>query len=197
MRFKKGTLELGAISGRSKREVQVLVAKERPLPPPRERVKPIALPIPPLLRENLPPPAVERYEIRFSLSKEDYESLVEVKNRLSNALRSNLTIEGVVSKLVSKYLSKKTGKARTLNSNSRYIPTATKKAVFKRDQGQCTYVAEDGTRCRAKAYLHYDHIKPFAVGGLSEAGNLRLLCSCHNKLMAEKHFGKEFMSQFG
>jgi len=31
---------------------------------------------------------------------------------------------------------------------------------------------------------------PFALGGKTEISNLRLLCSAHNKLEAEKVFGK-------
>ena len=62
-------------------------------------------------------------------------------------------------------------------------------AVFLRDQGQCTYVGRDGHRCSETNNLHVDHIKPVARNGKDELENLRLLCSTHNRLEAERILG--------
>jgi hypothetical protein len=66
-----------------------------------------------------------------------------------------------------------------------------KRAVFERDGQQCTYVAADGRRCEASAFLELDHIDPKALGGSNDAANLRVRCRAHNQLWAEQSFGRE------
>ena len=80
--------------------------------------------------------------------------------------------------------------------HSRYIPKSIRRKVRVRDAEQCSYVdAATGRRCECKRGLQYDHILPFAHGGVSTSSqNLRLLCSAHNRLAAENIFGLEFMS---
>ena len=73
---------------------------------------------------------------------------------------------------------------------SRYIPADVRHAVEKRDLCQCTYVAPDGRRCSEKNNLQFDHLLPHALGGESSVENLRLLCSTHNRLEAERVFGE-------
>jgi len=68
--------------------------------------------------------------------------------------------------------------------------------VFVRDQGQCTFTARDGTRCRCRKGLHIDHIQPFATGGSHDIANFRLLCGAHNRLMAERTLGTHAMQPF-
>jgi len=79
---------------------------------------------------------------------------------------------------------------------SRHIPAATKDAVFKRDNGRCSYVGSTGKRCDATHNLQIDHIVPYARGGTNTVGNLRLLCSRHNKLEAERVYGATTISRF-
>ena len=65
---------------------------------------------------------------------------------------------------------------------SRYIPSYLRKYVWKRDAGQCTYVHhKTKRRCSSRHLLQIDHIQPFALGGMSEKENLRLLCAGHNQ----------------
>lgn len=74
---------------------------------------------------------------------------------------------------------------------SRYIPVATRKAVWKRDQGQCTYTSkETGKKCGSTHRLQIDHIRPYALEGLSTSENLRLLCFAHNQAEARRIFGQ-------
>jgi len=80
--------------------------------------------------------------------------------------------------------------------NSRYLSPAVRDAVFKRDQGRCTFVAVDGTRCNSEWQVETDHIQPVCLGGGSNIDNLHLLCKHHNLHAAEKVLGKEFMKQF-
>lgn len=59
-------------------------------------------------------------------------------------------------------------------------------AVYRRDGGRCTYVSQEGRRCEARRGLEYDHIVPWAKGGVSDdPSNIRLLCRAHNQRAAE------------
>ena len=80
------------------------------------------------------------------------------------------------------------GQAKKL---SRAIPSELKRHIWKRDEGQCSYVhPETKQRCSSKHLLQIDHIKPFALGGKSELNNLRLLCAGHNQFRSERTFKK-------
>ncbi len=78
---------------------------------------------------------------------------------------------------------------------SRYIPRAVRDEVYSRDGGRCAFVGKNGKRCNCTHDLEFDHIVPFAMGGDNSPDNLRLLCRKHNKLEAEKAYGKEFMEK--
>ena len=166
--------------GKSKREVQVLVAKHSPIKKTPEVIRPV----------YIKPAEAECYSLKFTLSKEDYECFQEVRNRMSNALGRELTLEAVFSRVL-RQVAKTPRKTKKLKGNrTRYIPRAVKEAVSTRDHGQCTFVSEHGIRCCEKKYLHLDHVVSFAVGGSNEASNLRLRCPAHNRLHAEQCFGK-------
>jgi 5-methylcytosine-specific restriction endonuclease McrA len=77
---------------------------------------------------------------------------------------------------------------------TRHIAAEVRDEVLVRDQGECSYVAPDGTRCRSKNAVQIDHIRPWAVGGGNESSNLRLLCAAHNRLAAEHTLGAHVMS---
>jgi 5-methylcytosine-specific restriction endonuclease McrA len=68
--------------------------------------------------------------------------------------------------------------------------------VFERDGGRCTFVGDDGRRCESDWNLQIDHIVPYAKGGDNSPENLRLLCARHNRLAAEREFGKERMEKY-
>ena len=85
--------------------------------------------------------------------------------------------------------------ATSRRASPRYIPAAVKLAVWKRDEGHCTFVGTNGERCGSQHRLEYDHILPVARGGQSTADNLRLRCRPHNQLEAELVYGTDFMRQ--
>lgn len=58
-------------------------------------------------------------------------------------------------------------------TSTRYIPDHVRHEVALRDKGRCV-------GCGTTENLHYDHIKPFSIGGKSTTENLRLLCSKSN-----------------
>jgi len=67
--------------------------------------------------------------------------------------------------------------------------------VLEKDGGRCTFVSGNGTVCGSQHDLHFDHIVPWAIGGKSTVENLRLRCPAHNRLEAERQFGRGFMDQ--
>ncbi|HYJ33314.1 MAG TPA: hypothetical protein VE326_08865 [Candidatus Binatia bacterium] len=75
----------------------------------------------------------------------------------------------------------------------RYIPAHVRRAVWERDQGQCTFVTHAGHRCSARRFLEFDHVEPVARGGKATVNGLRLRCRAHNQYEAERIFGAEFM----
>lgn len=64
----------------------------------------------------------------------------------------------------------------------RYISKALKHQVWQRDKGACT-------QCGGQRNVQFDHIKPIALGGLTEARNLRLLCFHCNQRASMRVFG--------
>jgi 5-methylcytosine-specific restriction endonuclease McrA len=66
--------------------------------------------------------------------------------------------------------------------------------VYERDAGQCTFVSADGKRCSERGFLElHHHDRPYARGGEATVENLRLVCSAHNALFAERDYGRQFM----
>lgn len=82
---------------------------------------------------------------------------------------------------------------RRASAEGRHVPAEVRRAVWKRDDGRCTFVSETGVRCAAIAWLQFDHIDPYARGGEATAANVRLRCRAHNQYEAERTSGAEFM----
>jgi hypothetical protein len=78
-------------------------------------------------------------------------------------------------------------------SSPRSIPAHVRRAVWRRDGGQCTFTSESGHRCSARSLLELDHVQEVARGGRATLANLRLRCRAHNQYQAERAFGAEFM----
>jgi hypothetical protein len=72
---------------------------------------------------------------------------------------------------------------------SRHIPNAIKRAVWRRDAGQCAFVSVTGRRCIERNFLELHHIQPYALDGPATVGNISLRCRQHNRYEAEVVFG--------
>jgi hypothetical protein len=88
-----------------------------------------------------------------------------------------------------------TGDAPSLARAKRHVPAATRRAVWKRDGGRCTFEDSSGRRCGERAGLEVHHEHAFALGGPTTLENLRLLCRAHNGLLAERDFGREHVER--
>jgi hypothetical protein len=90
----------------------------------------------------------------------------------------------------------KTESQEVRSTKSRYIPRAVLREVHARDKGQCTYVSPDGRRCTERGFLEvHHHHTTFARGGEATTENLRLACRAHNRLIAERDYGRGFMQK--
>jgi 5-methylcytosine-specific restriction endonuclease McrA len=186
---------LDAVRGKSKREVEMLLATRFPQRDTPARVRAIA---------------PERFRIEFTASAELREKLERCLDLSSHAHpRRDLAfvIERAVEMLLSKLERERFGKAKRpretpreqvpsdetpgVRPTSRHIPTATRRFVFERDGSRCTYVSPDGHRCDATAFLELDHVVPHALGGRADPENLRVRCRAHNRLWAEQAFGRD------
>ena len=92
---------------------------------------------------------------------------------------------------------KPSAKKQESGETSRHISPATRDKVYNRDGGKCTYVGSNGKRCNSTwdVEIHHDETA-FAHGGDHSVNNLRLLCAAHNKLEAERVFGRKHMEKF-
>jgi 5-methylcytosine-specific restriction endonuclease McrA len=153
--------------------------------------------LPRVRAEVIAPLAPERYKIQFTASRETHDKL----RRAQDLLRHTIP-DGDVSAVVERALTvlleqlerrqlaavKRPRQPRPSRCDSRHIPAAVKRAVWSRDDGQCTFVGTHG-RCTERGFLEFHHIVPFAAGGDTTAENLTLYCRAHNQHEAEQFFG--------
>jgi len=153
-----------------------------------------------------PVPTQTRVYIQFLVDQSFMKKYRTAIALLSNRL-PKISFEAVFSALIDDFVRRNEPAARQQRREhaaargrreaaSPVVPLPTRDAVFTRDSGRCTYVGSDGKRCNETIRLHVDHIKPRARGGTNELANLRLLCARHNRLQAERLFGRDVMNKF-
>ena len=118
-------------------------------------------------------------------------------------LKPYRTLEELFELVLESYLKKNAPEFRALDLNAssknpegRHIPAKLRTRVLKQDNYSCSYVSQDGTRCSARHDLEIDHIVPYSLGGLTEASNLRTLCSAHNRFEADRLLGTKTMAPY-
>ena len=83
--------------------------------------------------------------------------------------------------------------SKKTKKKNRGIPARTRREVFERDGGRCTFVDARGCRCSSNWRVEFHHRIPFARGGTHEPDNIELRCRAHNQYEAELDFGIGFM----
>ena len=196
-----------AVAGKAKREVQSLLAARFPRP---DR--------PSSVRATLEPLGGARFRIEFSASDALAGKLERCRDLMSHANPSreiSVVIERALDCLLEHLERKRLGKKKperglknrkgkpSFGTNAvrrsgvsnavrrSGVPNAVRREVYERDGLRCTYVAEGGRRCEARAFLELDHAVPRGLGGSDDPGNLRVRCRAHNQLAAELAFGRE------
>jgi 5-methylcytosine-specific restriction endonuclease McrA len=140
----------------------------------------IRLMIPDSLKEKLD---ILRYRFSHINPEMTYLNLIEYLTdrallRLEGK-RKNTDIEEMTAKKLSES-----------SSHSRYLSEKIRDAVWKRDNGCCTYQdPNSGKKCEGKYQLQIDHIFPWSQGGENKIENLRLLCGQHNRKKGGRNEG--------
>ena len=188
---------LERLAGKSHREVERVVALERPVATkPKEIVRRVAVKMKeselPLLEAPVTEPIEERVTLRTSLTTEKFEAFEEARAIVSRK-HPGASVEDVFNEMVGFFLKHKSPKQRKPakpKSRTRHIPIATRDQVMLRDEQRCTFRSRSGHKCNSTHNLQIDHIKPFALGGTHDPENLRVLCAAHNRHEARKSFGR-------
>jgi len=158
-------------------------------------------------RAQAPPPrpavvapvAAERYKIEFTIEAATRAKLQKAQDLLRHAVPSgdlSVIFDRALTLLVADLEKKKCAETerprpqREPTGTSRQIPAAVRRAVWRRDGGQCAFVAKNGRRCDSRAFLEYHHVVPYAIGGQASVGSIQLRCRAHNNYEAEVFFGR-------
>ena len=150
-------------------------------------------------RPVVEPLTPERYRLQFTVGKATHDRLRRIQDLLAREIpdgdpaaifdRALMLLEKDVAK-------KKLGAAekprtpRPTKPRSRHVPACIRRAVNRRDEGRCAFVARDGRRCDGRRYLEYHHVKPYAADGEMSVENISLRCRAHNAYEAELIFGR-------
>jgi hypothetical protein len=212
-------------AGRSKREVEELVARLAPKPDVASSIRKVPERVVLAVQNTLPAAAVgkpprpkpqvlvqplseARYRVQLTASAQLRDKL-EHARRLKSHSHPNgdlaTVIEEAVDLLIEKLEKAKLGKTDRPRQSVGASPVPPKDAarvtasarreVISRDGLQCSFIGTNGERCPAREHLEFDHRMPRALGGTGEAANVRLLCRSHNRLAAERVFGRDFVAE--
>jgi hypothetical protein len=200
------TLMLAPTSPTARVEAAIIAP---PAPPP-----PIAPPLVSTRRPIIETTSPERYRVQFTIGKESHDKLRRVQALLRREIPDGdpaAIFDRALSLLLEKVERAKVGAAakprtprpirpgtdwqvRTPILAPRDIPRHVQRAAWRRDGGQCGFVAPDGHRCTERTFLEFHHIRPYGLGGLATVENISLRCRRHNQYEAELVFGPRGIS---
>ena len=178
-----------------------------PASPVREAMPSKAAPAVAAQRDVLSPLSADRYKLQCTASKQLHDKLRQAQDLMRHELPSGdvaQVLERALDLLIADRMKKRfgqTSKPRRARASaaskphSRHIPNEVRRHVLQRDGSRCTYVSPNGRRCEQRAWLQLHHEEPFARGGEATAANIRVLCGPHNRLLAERDFGRTFVQQ--
>lgn len=186
--------------GKTKREVETVLAPLTPRPEPRETIRIISvqptrdadMPLfAPAADPSCPEPAPIRAHFTFTASPlfvERFEKAKEILwHKFPDGRMEDIFMDSLQALLQIKDPMLQASREQRAQSAGRHIPKWIKRQVWKRDAGRCVYAAPDGHVCGSRTGLEFDHIIPWARGGSSnDPHNIRLLCRSHNQLLARE-----------
>jgi hypothetical protein len=124
---------------------------------------------PPTRGSIIEPTATERDRVQFTVGQETHDKL----RRLQDLLRREIPngdpgaiFDRAVTLLLEKVEKAKLGattkprpiRPGTDRSHSRHVPNQSKRVAWRREGGQCGFVAAHGHRCTERAFIEYHHI---------------------------------------
>src|SRR4249920_336543 len=147
------------------------------------------------------PLAPQRFALQLTIPESTHDKLRYAQALLGHAVPSGdlaqvleRALDGLIAKLEQRKLAAAArSRPGRSSKNPRYVPAVIRRAVWQRDQGQCTFVSAAGHRCEARRGIEFDHVNPVARGGQATTSGIRLRCRAHNQYAAECAFGSQFM----
>jgi len=145
--------------------------------------KPVVIPLSP-----------KRFQIQFTATQETHELLRRAQDLLRHQIPNGDAGEVIAKALrvLIRELEKEKIAAtdrphavRGADPRSRHIPAEVRRQVWKRDGGQCAFVAHNGRRCIERGFLEFHHVEPHADGGNASVDNIELRCRAHNGYEAD------------
>jgi hypothetical protein len=211
---------LDSALGKTKLQVEEIVASLLPrpdvpslvrkLPVPRAPLSQLkASPHPPLAPLPAPPkrPAAEviplspdRYKMQVTIGGDTLEKLRLAKDLLRHAVPSGdeaAILDRALTALLTDLAQTKFAAAERPRPSagtataSRHIPADVKRTVWLRDLGRCAFVGTNGRRCGERGFLEFHHIHPYALGGEATPRNIQLRCRAHNAYESRLCYGRE------
>jgi len=156
---------------------------------------------PPAVRRPIvEPTSPERYRIQFTVGQDTHDKLRRLQALLRREIPSGdpgAIFDRAITLLLDKVERAKIGAAAkprpirpgTDKSRSRHVPNDSKRVAWRREGGQCGFVAPNGLRCGEIAFIEFHHVEAHALGGPSTPDNIGLRCRRHNQYEAERVFG--------
>ena len=80
--------------------------------------------------------------------------------------------------------------SRGTTPGGRGVAAKVRRTAWIRDEGRCGFVSKSGRRCNATAFIEFDHVVPYGMGGEGTVQNIRLLCRAHNAFESERFYGR-------
>ncbi|MFZ5895181.1 MAG: HNH endonuclease [Myxococcota bacterium] len=189
---------LGGARGKSRREIERLLAALFPRPDTQESVTYTNTGA-----GRLKPLSASSVLVQFTASSELYAKIERARELLSHSIPGGelaAVLERAVDELIQREEKRRFGagvprRRRALKEGSRHVPVEVARAVWQRDGAQCSFIDAEGRRCSERRFITIEHKLPFARGGAPTVENLCLLCSPHNSYTAELAFGAELVQQ--
>jgi len=211
---------LARARGKSKREIEELVAALAPKPPVPDAMRKLPKAAAQLALESgsaaarrverpraMAPLSEDTFRVRFTASRGLRDKLRQAQDLLRHRVPSGdlaAIVESAVDLLIEKVKKERFGvggKPRTTAATksgpccARPVPAATRRVVYLRDEGRCTFVDKFGNRCPETGMLEYDHLDGWARTHTHDPDRIVLRCHAHNRHAAEKMYGREFMER--
>jgi hypothetical protein len=158
-------------------------------------------------RPRVEPTAADRYRVQFTASRALHDKIRAAQDLLRHELpdgdlsavceRAFDVLLGTLRQRKFALLPKSERARRRKRSDkrTRHIPVDVKRAVRERDGERCAFVDEKGRRCSATGMLEFHHVDPYGRGGPHTAANVQIVCSAHNRYLAQQAYGAARIAQ--
>jgi hypothetical protein len=199
-------------SGRSKREVEVLVARLAPRPDVASSVRRLPARVPPAPANTRSGPldvstsAAAALECGRTALLEPQDGPARAPSliagtsgiRTAGTLGTSASREAFVSRPADRPVVAPLAPARYRVQFTMGEETHEKlrrvQDLLRRDGGQCAFVAAKGRRCAERGFLEFHHQEPYALGGEATVDNISLRCRAHHAYETELAFGPRIAS---